>query len=87
MVADLVVPNTLYTGRRIEFLATQRLNLLYSDTHAKEVVAALVEGMGLDPIDVGPLQDARWVDGMLILWINNHFVKGPVFDFDLRKTQ
>jgi hypothetical protein len=61
--------------------------LVGNDTHAKEVVAALVEGMGLDAIDVGPLQNARWVEGMLILWINNQYVNGPAFDFDLRKTQ
>jgi hypothetical protein len=58
-----------------------------NDTKAKEVVAALVKGMGLDPIDVGPLQNARWVEGMLILWINNRVVSGPAFDFELRKTQ
>ena len=27
---------------------------------AKKKVATLVEGMGLEPIDVGPLKDARW---------------------------
>ena len=54
---------------------------------AKKKVAALVEGMGLEPIDVGPLQDARWVEGMLILWINNRYGSmRDSFDFHLRRN-
>jgi predicted dinucleotide-binding enzyme len=60
--------------------------LVGNDADAKQFVAGLVEGMGLDAIDVGPAQNARWVEGMLILWINNQYVNGPAFDFDLRKT-
>ena len=42
-------------------------------------------GMALEPIDVGPLRDARWVEGMLILWINNRYGgKRPSFDYHLR---
>lgn len=61
--------------------------LVGNDARAKEIVATLITGMGLDSIDVGPLQHARWVEGMLILWINNQYVNGPAFDFELRKTQ
>lgn len=54
---------------------------------AKDKVAELVAGMGLEPIDVGPLRDARWVEGMLILWINNRYGnKRPSFDYHLRKN-
>lgn len=54
---------------------------------AKEKVAGLVEGMGLEAIDVGPVENARWVEGMLILWINNRYGSDrPNFDFHLRKT-
>ena len=53
---------------------------------AKQTVAGLVEKMGLDPIDVGPAANAIWVEGMLMLWINNQYVYGRPFDFDLRKT-
>ena len=60
--------------------------LVGNDKNAKKVVATLVEGMGLEAIDVGPVQNARWVEGMLILWINNQYVDGPAFDFHLRKT-
>ena len=54
---------------------------------AKKLVAELVSGMGLEPIDVGPLRDARWVEGMLILWINNRYGSmRPSFDYYLRKN-
>lgn len=53
---------------------------------AKKVVAKLAEGMGLEPIDVGKVENAHWVEGMLILWINNRFSTRDSFDFYLRKT-
>ena len=56
--------------------------------NAKKEVAELVEGMGLEPIDVGPLKDARWVEGMLILWINNRYGSlRDSFDFHLRRSE
>jgi predicted dinucleotide-binding enzyme len=51
---------------------------------AKSTVAALVQGMGLEPIDVGGLKMAHWVEGMLVIWINNRFTSRPSFDFHLR---
>jgi NADPH-dependent F420 reductase len=52
---------------------------------AKAIVADLIEGMGLEPIDVGGVENARWVEGMLILWINNRFSTRDAFDFHLRR--
>jgi predicted dinucleotide-binding enzyme len=61
--------------------------LVGDNGRAKDKVAELVSGMGLEPIDVGPLRDARWVEGMLILWINNRFGgKRPSFDYHLRRN-
>ena len=55
---------------------------------AKKKVAELVTGMGLEPIDVGGIQDARWVEGMLILWINNRYGSmRESFDFHLRRDK
>jgi predicted dinucleotide-binding enzyme len=55
---------------------------------AKAKVAALVEGMGLEAIDLGPIRYARHVEGMLILWINNRYAgRGAAFDYYLRKTE
>ena len=41
--------------------------------------------MGLEPIDVGPIKHARYVEGMLVLWINNQYKTNKPFDFYLRK--
>lgn len=54
---------------------------------AKKTVAELVSGMGLEPIDVGGVENARWVEGMLILWINNRYSTRDSFEFHLRKTE
>lgn len=53
---------------------------------AKKVVAKLVEGMGLEAIDVGGIENAHWVEGMLMLWINNRLSMRESFDFHLRKV-
>ena len=53
---------------------------------AKRKVAELVRGMDLDPIDLGGIENAHWIEGMLILWINNrYFSTRASFDFYLRK--
>jgi NADPH-dependent F420 reductase len=56
-----------------------------NDAGAKKTVAELVEGMGLEAIDVGGIENAHWVEGMLILWINNRYGTRESFDFHLRK--
>ena len=54
---------------------------------AKRKVAKLAEGMGLDPIDVGGIENAHWIEGMLVLWINNRYGSTrDSFDFYLRRT-
>ena len=53
---------------------------------AKAVVAGLVQSMGLEPIDLGPLRYARHVEGMLIVWLNNRYVRNTPFDYHLRKV-
>jgi predicted dinucleotide-binding enzyme len=54
---------------------------------AKKTVAALVEGMGLEAIDLGGIKNAHWVEGMLILWLNNRYGPRESFDYYLRKTK
>lgn len=56
-----------------------------NSAEAKAKVAELVTGLGLEPIDVGPLKHARYVEGMLVLWINNQYKTNNPFDFYLRK--
>ena len=54
-----------------------------NDTGAKSKVAAIVAGMGLEPVDVGPIQNARHVEGMLVLWMHAR-LNGAAFNFHLR---
>jgi predicted dinucleotide-binding enzyme len=56
-----------------------------NDPGAKAKVAQLVEGMGLEPVDVGPIQNARHVEGMLVLWAHAR-VNGNAFNYHLRKA-
>jgi NADPH-dependent F420 reductase len=58
-----------------------------NNDEAKARVAELVEGMGLEAIDVGPVENAHWVEGMLMLWINNRYgSERQNFDYHLRKN-
>jgi predicted dinucleotide-binding enzyme len=52
---------------------------------AKEKVAELVAGLGLETIDLGPLSNAGYVEGMLILWINNRSAGREPYEYHLRK--
>lgn len=59
-----------------------------NNTDAKATVAKLVEGMGLEAIDVGNIENSHWIEGMLMLWINNRFGSDrQSFDFHLRKSR
>ena len=40
------------------------------DAKSREVVAALVKGMKLEPVDLGPLRFARVLEEMLVIWAN-----------------
>jgi 8-hydroxy-5-deazaflavin:NADPH oxidoreductase len=58
--------------------------LVGNSAAAKAKVAGLVEGLGLEPIDLGSVKNARHVEGMLILWINNRSGNRQAFDYHLR---
>lgn len=59
--------------------------LVGNSAEAKQKVAEIVAGMGLEPIDLGPLQNARHVEGMLVLWMHAR-MHGNAFDYHLRKA-
>jgi len=58
--------------------------LVGNDAEAKATVAALVQGMGLEAIDLGPLRYASVVEGMLLVWINARST-GQSFNYYLRR--
>jgi len=61
--------------------------LVGDSAEAKAVVASLVEGIGLEPIDLGPVRYAHVLEGMLVLWVNSRFVNGQPFEFHLREVE
>ena len=54
-----------------------------SDT-AKAKVSQLVSAMDLDPIDLGDVDNAHWIEGMTILLLNNRISDRPDFEYHLR---
>jgi predicted dinucleotide-binding enzyme len=57
--------------------------LVGNDARAKQSVAALVAGMGLEPVDLGPIRYARIVEGMYYLRSNARMFGHP-FNYHLR---
>ena len=53
------------------------------DPEAKAVVSGLIEGMGLEPVDLGPVRYAHVVEGMYIVWGNARALGNP-FHYHLR---
>jgi predicted dinucleotide-binding enzyme len=40
------------------------------DAAVKRLVKGLVQDAGMNPVDVGPLRNARWLEAMAMLWID-----------------
>lgn len=57
--------------------------LVGNDAKAKQTVAALIAGIGLEPIDLGPVRYARIVEGMYYLRSNAR-MSGHPFNYHLR---
>jgi len=53
------------------------------DEEAKAVIARLIEGMGLEVVDFGPLRYAHVLEEMLIVWANAR-ARGAAFNYYLR---
>jgi len=51
---------------------------------AKAKVSKLVSAMDLNPIDLGNIDNARWIEGMTILLLNNRISGRPHFEYHLR---
>ena len=59
--------------------------LLAGDSDAaKAKVARMVSAMDLRPIDLGDIDNSRWIEGMTILWLNNRISGRPHFEYHLR---
>ncbi len=51
---------------------SQRASGFYcgDDPNAKNSIRELIDAAGLDPVDVGPLRNSRWLEAMAMLWID-----------------
>lgn len=54
-----------------------------NDPAARATIAELVKGMGLEPVDLGPLRFARTLEEMLVIWANARG-KGAPYNYYLR---
>jgi predicted dinucleotide-binding enzyme len=54
------------------------------DTEAKKALEPLISQAGLDPVDVGPLSNARWLEAMAMLWIDLALHRGFQANFAFR---
>jgi 8-hydroxy-5-deazaflavin:NADPH oxidoreductase len=57
---------------------TQRADGFYcgDDQDAKNLVKPLIEDIGLNPVDVGPLRNARSLESLALLWIDLAVIQG-----------
>jgi predicted dinucleotide-binding enzyme len=53
------------------------------DAAARATVAELVKGMGLEPVDLGPLRFANTLEEMLVIWANARS-HGAAYNYYLR---
>jgi predicted dinucleotide-binding enzyme len=58
--------------------------LVGDDQASKDTVAEMVSKMGLDPIDLGPLEYARWTEFAAVVALNNEFSERENFDLLFR---
>ena len=54
------------------------------DADAKATARQLIEDAGLEPIDVGPLKNARLLEPLALLWIDLKFVRGFKGEFGFK---
>jgi NADPH-dependent F420 reductase len=65
---------------------SQGLSMLLcgDDTPAKTVAGDLARQLGFEPVDVGPLQSARYLEAMAMLWIDMAVLQGFGTNFGFR---
>jgi 8-hydroxy-5-deazaflavin:NADPH oxidoreductase len=65
----------------------QRASMFFcgDDATAKQTVAALAEALGFEPVDAGPLTQARLLEPLAMLWISMAYAygRGPNIAFRL----
>ena len=78
--------NTLNFRTMIDPDGPVTIPLAGNDAEAKARIAELVSGMGLEPMDVGPVGAAHVLEGMLSIWINARGAGTP-YDYHFRRPE
>ena len=76
--------NVLPAATMIEPGGPVTIPLVGNDEGAKAKVAELVTGMGLEPLDVGPIRAAHVLEGMLTIWLNARQAGTP-YEYHIRR--
>lgn len=76
--------NTLNYRTMVDPGGPVTIPLAGNNIEAKATVAALVEGMGLEAVDVGPIRASHVLEGMLTIWINATRAD-QAFDYHFRR--
>lgn len=84
--------NTIFAQNLPEgSLHGERLTAFYAgdDARAKRLVHQMADALGFDPVDVGPLQNARWLEtlGVLTMKLGIEQDMGPAIGFRLLHPQ
>jgi predicted dinucleotide-binding enzyme len=68
---------------------SQDLSMLLcgDDAEAKKVVAGLAQQLGFEPVDVGPLRSARYLEAIAMLWIEMAILQGFGTNFGFRMVK
>jgi len=78
--------NTLNVGQMVDPETAGgpiSIPIVGDDAAAKATIAELVKGMGLEPVDIGPLRFARVLEEMLVIWANARG-HGAAYNYYLR---
>ena len=57
--------------------------IVAEDAAARPAVAEIIKGMGLEPVDLGPLRFANTLEEMLVIW-GNARSHGAAYNYYLR---
>lgn len=67
--AEVMADATRFAQRPVQFLAGE-------DAGAKDVAAALVADLGFEPLDAGGIAQARLLEPLAMVWINQALIRG-----------
>jgi len=84
VIKTLNTTSTRYMSNPDHPQGTISMPIAGDDAVAKDKVAALVRALGFDPVDVGPLSNAAYLEAMGALYIHMNAIQGRRGNFEYR---